>query len=131
MPELLHSDAVRRLLEQIASMLDDLLKRDETTALDVQQLPLTQLELRELWESLGEGNVQALVRDQEEGTVQVVATGLYGLWRVTHYNVDEEQIGDFLEVGYCPEILVAATEDVRDGVQALRAHLFAGHYGKR
>jgi hypothetical protein len=46
------------------------------------------------------------------------------VWWVTHYNDEDEVLAEFIEVAWCPEILLTPEDDVKDGLESLRARLF-------
>ncbi len=127
-----HADGnARAILQQIAQMLETLLTTGETGSIDLHALPLSPADRTFLSESLGTGEVQAEV--EALGKSRAVETGISGVWWIVHHNADGDVIGEFVEVAFCPEILLTPVEDVRDGLDALRARLFvagrnlAGH----
>lgn len=109
------------VLNQLLNMLDHLLREDEPDSIDLRSLPLTSADYQVLREVLGEGEVMGTVTTF--GPSLVYETGYSGVWWVTHQNEDDEVIGEFLEVTYCPEILISPQDDVREGREALRARL--------
>jgi len=58
------------------------------------------------------------------GLTHISATGIPGVWWVVQMDESEQIIGEFLEINYVPEALIAPTEDIRDGREALKAKLF-------
>lgn len=118
----------RAILRELERMLRALLDHGEESSIDVGSLPLTDADYDLLNEALGEGEVMAEVASV--GTTQVRETGVPGVWWVIHLNEDEEVMAQFLEVTYSPEILSAPIEDVKEGLDALRARLFATERGR-
>jgi hydrogenase-1 operon protein HyaF len=122
------SGHVAALLREIESLLRSLVERDEGGSIDLRSLPLTENDLVQLEEALGEGEVAAQV--DSLGFSRVWETAVSGVWWVSHENEEGEVIGEFIEVTYCPEILITPTEDVKESWQALRARLLESEYGK-
>lgn len=115
-------DKVRAVLQRLVRMLDTLLEDGEPDHIDVAQLSLIAEERALLFELLGENGTQAVARDY--GYSRISSTGIPGIWWVEHLDEMEHVIGEFIEVNYCPEVLIAATEDVREGREVLKARLF-------
>jgi len=111
----------RALLNEIASLLQDLLNTGEGGSIDLARIPLTEEDYDLLDDVLGEGEVHASI--ETLGASEVVETGVAGVWWITHYNADDEVMAEFIEVSYCPEILLAPREDVQEGLEALQARL--------
>lgn len=122
-------DNARALLHEIAKLLKELLKTDQPSSIDLRRLPMTQEDFELLKDVLGVGEVSAEVINL--GPTQVWETGIAGVWWVTHYNEEEEIISEFIEVTYCPEILITPVEDVRDAFEALTAKLLAAEFKHR
>jgi hydrogenase-1 operon protein HyaF len=119
----------RELLNQIVQLLQNLLEKEEAGSIDISQLPLGDEDYDLLDDVLGEGEVHADVNTL--GATQIYETGVPGVWWVTHFDADDEVMAEFIEVTYCPDILVSAREDIRDGVDALQARLLAEHLSSR
>ncbi len=114
------------LLHEIVQLLKGLLEREEPAHIDLRALPLTRQDHAMLWETLGEGEISAEVRNL--GVTRIRQSGVAGVWWVTHYNEEEDVIGEFLEVAFCPESLIADLEAVEEGVDALQARLVELEY---
>jgi hypothetical protein len=71
---------------------------------------------------LGENGTRGAVFDY--GSSQIISTGIPGVWLVQHLDSMEQVVDEFIEVNYCPEVLIATGEDVREGRDALKARLF-------
>lgn len=123
--------AARLLLRQLVEMLDKLLRHDEPGHIDLRAMELDEDDYALLHQTLGEGEIMAQVSNF--GRVSVMECGYAGIWWVTHMDESGQVLSEFLEVSYCPEVLIAETETVADGRNALRAHLFemgmAGKHG--
>lgn len=110
------------LLHEVVNLLQQLLSRDEPSHIDLRAIPLSRQDMELLAETLGEGEVYGEVADF--GLTRVRQTGIPGVWWVVHLDDEEQIIAEFIEVNYCPEVLITPTEDIRDGREALRARLF-------
>jgi hypothetical protein len=122
-------DVVRGILQRVVDMLDALLKKDEPGHIDLGQLNLS-LDNRELLlEMLGENGTRAEVLDYGHSLIR--STGITGVWWVQHLDGMEQVISEFIEVNYCPEVLIAVTEDVREGRDALKARLFEANMASK
>ncbi|MGM0594751.1 MAG: hydrogenase expression/formation C-terminal domain-containing protein [Pseudomonadota bacterium] len=115
-------DNAHALLHEIVDLLAGLLERDEPSHIDLQAIPLSDEDIEILSETLGEGDIDAEVLDY--GVTRVTASGIPGVWWVLQMDEAGQTIGQFIEVNYCPEVLIAPTDDIRDGREALKARLF-------
>lgn len=114
------------LLHEIVVLLKGLLEREEPTHIDLRALPLSRQDYAMLRHTLGEGAITAEVRNQ--GVTRIRQSGVAGVWWVTHYNEEEDVIGEFLEITFCPEVLVADYDAVGEGFDALQARLVELEY---
>jgi len=115
----------RAILRDIVGLLESLLESGEGGSIDLLPIPLNDEDYDLLDEALGEGEVDAEVTAL--GATKVVETGISGVWWVTHYNDADEAVAEFIEVAFCPEILLSPEEDVAEGVEGLKAGLFEEH----
>lgn len=120
--ELGGSSVARKLLHELVERLEKLIKEDEPGHIELTAMELGEADYVLLRETLGEGDVMAEVSNF--GEVTVMETGYAGIWWVTHLDEEGQVLSDFLEVGYCPEVLIADSETVEDGFNALKARLF-------
>lgn len=116
----------RAVLREIEAMLENLIKQGEASSIDLRSLPMSPHDYAVLRETLGEGEVIAELESM--GVTEVQETGIPGVWWISHYNPDGETIAEFIEVTYCPEIIITPEEDVREGFEALRARLLEDEY---
>jgi hydrogenase-1 operon protein HyaF len=110
------------VLSEIAGMLKALVETGEGGSIDMGTLPLGPADVALIEEALGEGEVFAEV--DSLGLTHVHESGVPGVWWITHLSEDGDIMARFIEVAECPEILLAPHEDIRDGLDALRARLF-------
>lgn len=116
------SIAARNLLHELVELLRKLVEEDEPSHIDLTAMELGEDDYALLRETLGEGDILAQVTNF--GRVSVMECGYAGIWWVTHMDDEEQVLSDFLEVSYCPEVLIAEAEMVEDGFNALKAQLF-------
>jgi len=81
-------------------------------------LPMNDVDMTFLQQTLGEGSVQLLSRGY--GTCKVTATGARNVWSVQFFNATDAIILDTLEIGDVPSAACAAEEDFRDSAERLR-----------
>ncbi|MCW8918544.1 MAG: hydrogenase expression/formation protein [Gammaproteobacteria bacterium] len=114
--------AGRRLLHELVERLGRLIEADEPSHFDLTAMELGEADHALLRDTLGEGEIMAEVSNF--GRVSVMESGYAGIWWVTHLDEEEQVLSEFLEVSYCPEVLIAEMETVADGLNALKARLF-------
>ncbi len=105
------------LLREIAEMLRRLVNIGESSAIDLQALPLTPADLDWLKQQLGHGEVAITLDSDGESTLNVTACP--GLWWVTHCNSSGTVVSSFLEVAFVPEVVKAHPDDVEMGLEHL------------
>ena len=115
------SGIVITILHEISEMLDDLLDKDESSAIDLQDLPITPGDYELLREVLAEGEVHASI--DAIGPTEVRETLFPGVWWITHYNVEGDIMADVIEVALVPDILKSHPDDVNDARDRLNALL--------
>lgn len=112
----------RAILIQLEELLVQLLKTGEGGSIDLGSLPISPDDYNYLVEELGEGEVTADIESM--GLTHVRETGVAGVWWITHLNTDDEVMAEFLEVAFCPDILLAPEDDVKESLDSLKARLF-------
>lgn len=115
-------DNAHALLHEIVKLLEQLLEHDEPSHIDLLAIPLTTEDMELLAETLGEGEINAELFDF--GVTRISATGIPGVWWVVQLDDNEQILGKFIEINYCPEALIAQDENIREGREALQARLF-------
>lgn len=118
------------LLHQLPELLRALLDSDQPSVIDLRAIPLSSWDHERLQEVLGDGAVSAAVASEEGVTIEVMQSAIPGIWWLNHLDEEGNIIGQYIEVSYCPEALITAVEDVGEGLEMLRARLFAGEYLK-
>ncbi len=112
---------IRALLAEIAARLEKLASGGETGMIDLNSLPLAPGEYEQLRQTLGQGEVSS--RIEAIGATEIIETRYPGVWWVTHYNVEGDIVADMIEITTTPEILKSQPEDIRTGLELLRAQL--------
>lgn len=121
-------DNVRAILQEIATLLDDLLKTaatpesNETRAIDIRSLPLLPGDYEALDDALGTGEITAEF-DGGFGPTEIYETAVSGVWWVKHFNEEGDISAEFIEIARIPGILLSQEDDMHDGLQALREQL--------
>lgn len=87
-------------------------------SIDLRSLPLAPGELEYLKQTLGRGEVH--VEIDALGKSEVQETAYRGIWWVTHRNALDDVMAEFIEVSFCPDIVHAQRDDVRESLEALR-----------
>jgi len=105
------------LLREIAEMVRRLLSEGETSAIDLQALPLTPADLEWLREQLGEGEITVTLNADGESSLD--ETACPGVWWVAHRNPKGAVVSEFLEVAFVPELVKAHQDDVVIGLEHL------------
>lgn len=119
----------RMILDEVARLIESLLETGEGGSIEVTNLSLSEDDYDLLDEALGRGAVSVEVAGAVQ--VQAVETGIAGVWWITHLNAEDEIMAEFIEVAFCPEILLSPEEEVADGLAGLRARLFEVHLSER
>ncbi len=109
------------LLHEIEVLLEDLIANGKSGSIDLRSLPMLPDDYTQLYDALGQGEVNATL--DAMGLTQVRETAVHGVWWVTHYNTDETIIAEFIEVTTVPEILRTHPADMRVGLERLRTRL--------
>ena len=112
---------IRALLAEIAARLERLDAGGETGMIDLHSLPFGPGEYELLRQTLGQGEVSA--RIDAIGPSEIAETRYPGVWWVTHYNVEGDIVADMIEIARVPEIIRSQPDDIRAGLELLRAQL--------
>jgi hydrogenase-1 operon protein HyaF len=109
------------LLHEIRHALQRLVDSGETTAIDLQAIPMAPGEIEEIKQRLGQGEIQATL--SALGTSLISETSIPGAWLVEHFNVNDELLARVIEVTRVPDIIRTDLRDLRDGLARLAAEL--------
>jgi hydrogenase-1 operon protein HyaF len=112
---------LRALLTEIVALVEKLAHDGTTGSIDLNSLPFGPGEYEQLQLLLGEGEVSAHI--EALGPSDITETRHPGVWWVTHYNVEGDIIADSIEITTIPELLRSQPDDIRMGLELLKAQL--------
>jgi hydrogenase-1 operon protein HyaF len=110
------------LLREIVEHVRRLLDMGETSAIDLNALPLTQSDLDWLLQTLGQGEIAITLDSNGESTLN--ETACPGVWWVTHHNEHGAVASRFIEIAFVPELVKAHPEDIKIGLEHLELLIF-------
>jgi hydrogenase-1 operon protein HyaF len=119
----LRTGMAQSLLQEIADRLGDLARTGETSAIDLRSLPMTPADRHELEESLGRGDVEAML--DVAGKSEVRETQYPGVWWVRHFGAGDAVASERIEITSVPEILITHAADIVAGSKRLHEALSA------
>lgn len=105
------------LMLEIAEMVRSLVERGETAAIDLSALPLTPADKVWLRDRLGSGQIHVTL--EAEGLSTLDETACPGVWWITHRDVRDRVMAEFIEVTPVPDLLMAHPEDIKIGLEYL------------
>ena len=91
------------ILHEIRHALDLLIEKNQTTTIDIRSIPMAPGEEAKIEKMLGEGEIS--VKLNALGPSEIIETGIAGVWLVTHYNMEEEVLGKFIEITKVPALI--------------------------
>lgn len=106
------------VLNEIDSLLEDLINSDQQGTIDLRSLPLFPGDYDMLKQLLAEGEVSATLQAMGPSTIQ--ETRVPGVWWVTHFNQDDEKIAEYIEITRLPSLLITTNEDLKEAPEGLR-----------
>ncbi len=106
------------VLREIAERLSVLASKGETGVIDLRSLPMTPADCSELEETLGRGDVEAILN--VAGTSEIWESRYCGVWWVRHFGADDKIATERIEIVTVPEILVTVSDDI--AIAAVRLH---------
>jgi hydrogenase-1 operon protein HyaF len=98
------------VMQEIRHALAQLFEIRKTTVIDLKSIPMTPDEEATLEATLGEEN--AMVKVTAKGTSRLIETDIAAVWLLTHYNINNEVLGKFIEVTYEPSLLIQSKDEV-------------------
>ena len=109
------------ILHEIRHALTKLLTDDQATTIDLRAIPMAPGEEVKIEAMLGEGEVS--VKFNALGRSTFIETTIAGVWLVTHYNIEDEILGKFIEVTRFPSLVASQVEDIESGLERLTEQL--------
>ena len=122
-PGSLGTDNVLPLLHEIRHALQRLASTGEPTTIDLSSIPFAPQDRKQLFEILGQGEVEARVDAFGPSTVR--ETAFPGVWLVQHLNPHREELSALIEIARLPALLLTPEADVEESAAALGARLTA------
>ena len=116
-PTAMLSGNARVLLGEIATCLQKLLERGESTTIDLLAMPLNATDLDWLRQRLGQGEVRITLDADGESTLQ--ETNCPGVWWVQHHNPAGGVMSAFIEITPVPALARAHQDDMHFGLERL------------
>lgn len=110
---------VDALLMEIAGLLHRLVEHGEAGGIDLRGLPLSASCIETLKHRLGQGEVTVLL--DAAGRSEIRETSFPGVWWTQHADEAGHVVATVIEVAVVPEIVRAAAEDIKRGLDRLPA----------
>ena len=105
------------VLHEIRHGLKRLAETGASTLIDLQAMPFGPAEEAQLFDLLGEGEVQAEI--DALGSTRVWETGIHGVWIIDHRNLDQQRLALHIEIAAIPDILRTQAQDIEDAIKEL------------
>jgi hydrogenase-1 operon protein HyaF len=109
------------VLAEVAERLKRLLEVGEEDSIDLRSLPLSPADLEWLEQQLGRGEAEITL--DAGGRSVLTETGYPGVWLITHRDVRDHAVAQFIEVAYVPKIVPPARADIEKGYESLLFNL--------
>jgi len=113
------------VLHEIRHALDKLAASGEPTVIDLSAIPFGPGDLKQLFATLGKGEVEASVN--AFGETRVSETQYPGVWLVEHFSPQGNDLATHIEVTRLPSMLVTPEQDIADASAALTLRLQQDH----
>lgn len=108
---------VRAILTELQTKLDSLAKESISDSVDLRSLPMFPGDYELLKETLGYGEVHVSI--DAMGPTEIYETAFSGIWWISHFNSEDENIAEFIEITTLPAILKTADGDLQHASQQL------------
>ena len=109
---------VLAILSELQTKLKALVDQGTTDSIDLRSLPLFPGDYEILKETLGYGEIHVDI--EAMGPSEVYETSIPGIWWVSHYNSQDENVADYIEVTALPELLKTSQEDIEQAERQLQ-----------
>ena len=111
------SNLSQALLGELAEHLNHFAATGQPYVIDLSSLPVSEQDLRDLEQILGQGEVDATLNTIGES--KVYETQYAGIWWIKHYSPEQKLMSQFIEINDVPEILKCHNDDIRHSAEAL------------
>jgi len=109
------------ILNEIQFKLHRLLLEGQCDSIDLRSLPMFPGDYDLLKQHLGQGELR--IHLDAMGPSEIYETAISGVWWVTHSNLQQETVADFIEITRLPAILETAPQEVENGLTLLKDKL--------
>lgn len=109
------------ILSEIKFALNQLLEHKKNHSIDLRAMPWSPGEEEKLENYLGQGEIQVELNTLGKSTF--TETNYSGVWIVSHFNDEGEEIGKFIEVTYLPDMIFSQQEDIKESYKRLNNDL--------
>lgn len=109
------------ILHEIRHALALLIAENQTTTIDLRSIPMAPGEEKKIEKMLGVGEISVTLNAL--GPSKVIETSISGVWLITHYNMEEEVLGKFIEITKVPSLIATPDEDLTEGLTQLEGQL--------
>jgi len=109
---------VLAILNELHFKLKALIEQDQNDSIDLRTLPLFPGDYELLKETLGYGEVHVTI--EAMGPTEIYETAIPGIWWVTHYNSQDENVAEYIEITPLPELIKTSQQDIKQAEQQLQ-----------
>ena len=109
------------VLNEIRHALDELQRTGNTTVIDLHAMPFGPGDRDHLFETLGSGEVTAVI--DSLGETKIRETAYPGVWIVEYFSPNEAELTVHIEVTPIPSLLATPQEEINDSLQRLASLL--------
>jgi hydrogenase-1 operon protein HyaF len=109
---------VLAILNELQFKLKVLNEQGCSDSIDLRTLPLFPGDYEQLKQTLGHGEIHVSI--DAMGPTEIYETAIAGIWWVTHYNSQEENVAEYIEITTLPELLRTSHEDIKQAEQHLQ-----------
>lgn len=106
------------ILSELQFKLQQLIDTGTSDSIDLRSLPLFPGDYEQLKQHLGHGEIHVSI--DAMGPSEIYETTIPGIWWVSHFNNQDENIAEYIEVTPLPELLKSNHQDIQQGEQQLQ-----------
>lgn len=106
------------ILSELQSKLAVLNREGTADSIDLRTLPMFPGDHEQLKETLGCGEITVSI--DAMGPTEIYETAVSGIWWITHYNSEDENIAEYIEITALPELLKTDPQEIQQAEQQLQ-----------
>ena len=106
------------ILSELQTKLKALIDQGDTDSIDLRTLPMFPGDYEQLKETLGYGEINVSI--DAMGPTEIYETAVPGIWWITHYNSNDENIAEYIEITALPEMLKTDPQEIEQGRSKLQ-----------